>query len=60
MKIENGTLLLEMSSKIYSIKAITHATYKFTDKCYIDITTDQNNTTIIHLSLRMPVFYWRM
>ena len=46
-KIENNELSLEMSSKIYSIKAITHATYKFTDKCYINITTDQDNI-IVH------------
>ena len=35
--IDNGKLLLELNNKIYSVDAITHTSYKFTDKCYIRI-----------------------
>lgn len=47
-KVENDTLLLEMDSKIYSIKAITQASYKLTDKCYIHIDTKGDDITEIY------------
>jgi His-Xaa-Ser system protein HxsD len=36
-KLNDNQLLLEVSKKLYNIKAITHSAYRFIDKCFIHI-----------------------
>ena len=33
--VDNGRILLEINKNIYDAYAITNASYKFTDRCYI-------------------------
>ncbi len=43
-KIEGNKLLLKVSANIYEKEAVLNASYKFTNKCYLNI--EQINTSI--------------
>lgn len=45
-QIENNKLLLTVSNELYEKEAILNTSYKFTDKCYINIETIGMNTEI--------------
>ena len=49
-KIDDNKLMVRVSSKIYSIKAITNATHKFTNKFYANINTGTDDMIVIGLS----------
>lgn len=45
-RIENNKLLLTVSNELYEKDAILNTSYKFTDKCYINIELIGMNTEI--------------
>jgi hypothetical protein len=45
-KIEKNKMLLKIDSSLYEKEALFQASYKYTDKCYINIELVDNNFEI--------------
>lgn len=47
--LPNGGIKLDISAEFYSRAAIVEASYRFTDRCYVDIVTANKGIVEVHI-----------